>query len=580
MTTGFKINGAKDNAAGYSIAEKMVSKISSYDVALDNTQMGLDLIETATSSLDLITNHLQRIRDLAEQAANGTYGADSLKAIQSEVDARTAEIERVIENTEYNGIQLFKIEPPQGSATGTFIQEVTPLTEAEALAQGYTLIKTAEDLAKIGTNGKYILMNDIDLSNYHWSGISNFSGELDGNGHVIKNLNNATTGLFGDVTNGVIKNLGIVDSNFSITNYSCGVLVSGVLTNGTVENCYSESDITGSGTYVGGLIGFARDSVIDSCYVTGDVYGDNTVGGIIGSLEVNTGDCIFRGGFFSGTVTGNDTVGGISGYMSGDIMHSFSTGNIIFTGSGAYTYAGGIVGRSSTGSVSDSYFSGNITGNAEHTGGIMGEKFSGGAITNSYILSQIANLDGSILGNADGTNINVYNNYYNSYYNRVAPVVGSGSYSGNGGRAYAGDAPFVLTPIVPVSTDTNTITLQVGIDSSDNSRISFETGVTINLNINVSTSNNARNSLEEIDSVLDTISVKQTEFGAVQNRLESATETITVQQENLVSSLSTIRDADIAEESSQYIKMQILQQASATLLATANQTPAIALQLL
>ena len=76
------------------------------------------------------------------------------------------------------------------------------------------------------------------------------------------------------------------------------------------------------------------------------------------------------------------------------------------------------------------------------------------------------------------------------------------------------------------------------------------------------------------------LSEKQTMLGAVQNRLDSALESITVNIENLTSSRSTIRDADIAEVSSEYIRQQILQQASATLLATANQSPAIALQLI
>ena len=76
------------------------------------------------------------------------------------------------------------------------------------------------------------------------------------------------------------------------------------------------------------------------------------------------------------------------------------------------------------------------------------------------------------------------------------------------------------------------------------------------------------------------LSSKQTELGAVQNRLESALDEISTQYENLVSARSTLRDADIAEVSSHYIQQQILQQAAATLLSTANQSPAIALQLI
>ena len=87
-------------------------------------------------------------------------------------------------------------------------------------------------------------------------------------------------------------------------------------------------------------------------------------------------------------------------------------------------------------------------------------------------------------------------------------------------------------------------------------------------------------SLAKIDDFLASINFKQTELGTAQNRLMSVLEEINVQYENLVSSRSTIQDADMSEVSATYIQQQILQQASATLMATANQTPAIALQLI
>ena len=83
MTTGFKINHASDNAANYSISINMGVKLSSYEVAEDNVAMGLDLLSTASGSLDLISDKLSRLRALAEQASNGTYGEQSLKAINS-----------------------------------------------------------------------------------------------------------------------------------------------------------------------------------------------------------------------------------------------------------------------------------------------------------------------------------------------------------------------------------------------------------------------------------------------------------------------------------------------------------------
>ncbi len=106
MTTGYKINQAKDNAAGWSISTDWKVQLSSLDIASENTSMGLDLLSTAEQNYDLITSHLQRVRDLTEQAANGTYGSTSLVAINSEIVARLDEIDRISANTEFNGIHL------------------------------------------------------------------------------------------------------------------------------------------------------------------------------------------------------------------------------------------------------------------------------------------------------------------------------------------------------------------------------------------------------------------------------------------------------------------------------------------
>ncbi len=120
-------------------------------------------------------------------------------------------------------------------------------------------------------------------------------------------------------------------------------------------------------------------------------------------------------------------------------------------------------------------------------------------------------------------------------------------------------------------------------DNSDNvtdaaKKTSRETVAQKCADLNGSTS--ASDMLATIDEVINKISSRITTLGAAQNRIESAVESIGVQSENITSSLSTLRDADVATESSNYIKAQILQQASATLLATANQSPSIALNLL
>ena len=106
MTTGYKINYAGDNAAGYSIARNWETQLSSLDVAADNAATGADMMSTLEDHYSLISTHLQRVRDLTEQAANGTYGSSSLKAIRSEINARLEEVDRIAKNCEFNGQHL------------------------------------------------------------------------------------------------------------------------------------------------------------------------------------------------------------------------------------------------------------------------------------------------------------------------------------------------------------------------------------------------------------------------------------------------------------------------------------------
>lgn len=311
MSTGYKINHAKDNAAGYSIANMWETQLGSLDVAADNAATGSDMLTSAEQSYSLLSDHLQRIRDLTEQAANGTYASASLKAIQSEISARLDEITRVASNAEFNGIKLMSFD---------------------------------------GTNGNITGMNEkgIDLQ----------------------------VGLYGD-----------------------------------------------------------GDSIIN--------------------LDIDL--------FKSATISG------------------------LFT---------------------------NMT------------KANG--VTLQQMLKQANNKQSVDLKTTDEEQ-KIVNN-------KIFAAACSG---------------------LIYDSATDSYTLASGVEDSYG----------------------AKEMLSFLDSAIDDISSRVTRIGAAQNRVESAITAIDVQSQNLTSSLSTLRDTDVAEESSNYIQSQILQQASATLLATANQTPSIALNL-
>ena len=106
MTTGYKINHAKDNAANYSIAKSLSVKISSMLQVQQNAADGIDLLQTAEGGLGEINTLLQRLRALATQASNGNYGAQSREALQQEADQIIAQIQQIKETIQYNGMNL------------------------------------------------------------------------------------------------------------------------------------------------------------------------------------------------------------------------------------------------------------------------------------------------------------------------------------------------------------------------------------------------------------------------------------------------------------------------------------------
>jgi flagellin len=107
LSSGLRINSAKDDAAGQAIANKMTAQIRGLTQAQRNANDGISLAQTAEGSLNQINDNLQRIRELTVQAQNGTNSAEDVTSIQAEVDERLAEITRVVGESEFNGNALF-----------------------------------------------------------------------------------------------------------------------------------------------------------------------------------------------------------------------------------------------------------------------------------------------------------------------------------------------------------------------------------------------------------------------------------------------------------------------------------------
>ena len=117
LSSGSKINSAKDDAAGQAISNRMTSQINGLKQASSNANDGISLAQTTEGALNQINDNLQRVRELSVQAANGTNSQSDLQSIQNEIEQRLGEIDRVSEQTAFNGTKVL-----DGSKTEIKIQ--------------------------------------------------------------------------------------------------------------------------------------------------------------------------------------------------------------------------------------------------------------------------------------------------------------------------------------------------------------------------------------------------------------------------------------------------------------------------
>lgn len=158
LSSGLRINSAKDDAAGQAIANRFTSNINGLTVAARNANDGISIAQTAEGALGEINNNLQRVRDLTVQAQNSSNSASDIDSIQSEVNQRMEEIDRVTKQTDFNGIKVldnrtaadstysFQVGAQDGQSIGINIGASSGWNLATAGADGTSS-------AQINTNG-------------------------------------------------------------------------------------------------------------------------------------------------------------------------------------------------------------------------------------------------------------------------------------------------------------------------------------------------------------------------------------------------------------------------------------------
>ena len=163
LSSGLRVNSAKDDAAGLAIAERMNAQTRGLNVAGRNANDGISLAQTAEGALGKVGDMLQRMRELAVQSSNATNSADDRKALQSEVNQLRDEIDRVAKNTSFNGQKLlngsFSAATFQVGANSGETITVAALTNSSADGLGKVVYGT--DMVTTGTAGSVTELTKI-----------------------------------------------------------------------------------------------------------------------------------------------------------------------------------------------------------------------------------------------------------------------------------------------------------------------------------------------------------------------------------------------------------------------------------
>ncbi len=307
------------------------------------------------------------------------------------------------------------------------------------------LIATPNDLNSIGLDPcdwdkHFKMIADInvvniadDSFNIIGSYSDRFTGVFEGNGKSIFNFSYTTTGsnyigLFGYLgTNGEIKNLGLVGVNINV---STGERAGGLVAEnngGTISTCYVQGNVSGD-DYVGGLVGMIMNwnGTIEDCYSTGSVSGNGWIGGLIGSGGGTIINC-----HSTAIVNGGYTVGGLMGLGGhADISNCYSTGTVSGTNN-----VGGLIGVLVEGILSNCYAIGNVTGTSNRIGGLVGGDW--GSVSNCYATGSVTGNDevGGLVGATDRIVHNSYSKGSVTGVSNVGAFMGA-MYWGNQGRCF------------------------------------------------------------------------------------------------------------------------------------------------
>lgn len=165
LSSGLRVNSAKDDAAGLAISERMNSQIRGMNVAIRNTNDGISLAQTAEGALGAVTNMLQRMRELAVQSTNVTNTANDRTSLNNEFQELGAEITRTIATAQFNGLKILAGDSgAQAFQVGANSGETVTITTEDMSGNGDVTAVTGTDVSSVGTADAAIGLIDTALN--------------------------------------------------------------------------------------------------------------------------------------------------------------------------------------------------------------------------------------------------------------------------------------------------------------------------------------------------------------------------------------------------------------------------------
>ncbi|WP_121663630.1 flagellin N-terminal helical domain-containing protein [Metabacillus litoralis] len=554
LSSGLRINRAGDDAAGLAISEKMRGQIRGLEQASRNSQDGISMIQTAEGALNETHDILQRMRELATQAANDTNVGVDRAEIQKEMDALSSEINRIGNTTEFNTQSLLKgdgkanLNKTNTLTDGTLASGLTNNTQATQTVTVVGTTTTVTDNGKTATftiNGQELKVTFVEDANTTANTTALDTSSITGNSATIKFNAAATTGeQAGDLRTALeemIKKNSTLAGNYAISGTGDNVTITA---SSTGEFKGSAGNIAGfsegmSGAWTGGSA-----SVGTTTYTQAS----KTIN--FNTLETGTAS------------TTNDKIKALEGTgftVNGQQVEFYDSTKGAYTGSGIGVAINTALEQVTDGSKADAL--------AKAIADTVGSKVEGVVLTASAGSLTITASD-EYKGEA-GNNIEVKDGGLQENFKAAFQVGANKNQSMTieikdmrsealGITGKAGDTGF---------TKTNTVS-----DGTSNT--------TKEASLDVSTAENASNAIKVINDAIEKVSTQRSSLGAFQNRLEHTINNLGTSAENLTAAESRIRDVDMAKEMMTQTKNSILSQAAQAMLAQANQQPQGVLQLL